>query len=202
MWDQRYAEAGFAYGTEPNDFLVSSMHLLPTGGRVLCLAEGEGRNGVFLAQNGFGVECVDSSAVGLAKARNLAESRSVFIDTEVADLSDYQIDKNAYDGIISIFCHLPPPIQEKIHAQIYPGLKEGGVFILEGYSKKQLEYNTGGPRKKELLMDLDSITQELHPLDLTDVRETIRPIHEGAYHDGPGVVVQVIGIKKSVIKSE
>ena len=201
MWDQRYAEEGFAYGTEPNDFLVASMHLVPAGGRILCLAEGEGRNGVFLAQNGFRVECVDSSTVGLAKARTLAESRSVSIDTEVADLSSYVIEDNAYDGIISIFCHLPPPVQETIHRQIYPGLKEGGVFILEGYSKKQIEYDTGGPRKKELLMDLESIQHELHPLDLTDVRETIRPIHEGVYHNGPGVVVQVIGIKRSVIKS-
>ena len=196
MWDQRYSESGFAFGTKPNDFLVESTPLLKPGGRILCLAEGEGRNGVYLAQLGFAVECVDSSAVGLEKAQKLAAEKSVAIRTTIADLSDYTIPEDYYDGIISIFCHLPPEVQKAVHAQIYPGLKQAGVFILEGYSKNQLERDTGGPKKLEMLMDLETVTDELEQLTIQHSIETVRTIHEGKYHDGPGSVIQLIGIKK------
>jgi len=195
MWDQRYAEEGFAYGTKPNDFLIESTSKLQPGGNVLCLAEGEGRNAVYLAENGFKVSCVDLSPVGLGKAAALALSRSVSIETHVADLGDYQISAESYDAIISIFCHLPPAIREHVHGQIHKGLRPGGIFILEGYSKQQINYNTGGPRKPEMLMDLDSVKQELEPLSFLHAIEAERLITEGKYHNGTGAVIQVIGIK-------
>ena len=195
MWDQRYAEEGFAYGTKPNDFLKESMGKLRPGGKILCLAEGEGRNGVYLAGNGYKVSCVDLSPVGLDKATALAQSRSVSIETFVADLKDYQISADSYDAIISIFCHLPPAIQEHVHGQIHKGLRPGGVYILEGFSKDQINYNTGGPRKTEMLMDLDSVKRELQPLSFQHAIETERLIHEGKYHNGKGAVIQIIGMK-------
>lgn len=108
MWDERYTEEGFAYGTEPNDFLKAEYSRIPKGGRVLCLAEGEGRNAVFLARQGYAVTAVDQSAVGLQKAKNFAAEHDVDITTEVANLADYELGTEAWDGIVSISAHVPP----------------------------------------------------------------------------------------------
>ena len=195
MWDKRYSEPGYAYGTEPNDFLVSTTHHIPRGGRVLCLAEGEGRNSVYLAKQGFHVVAVDSSSVGLEKARELAERHLVTIETEVADLVSYQIPEGSFDAVISIFCHLNPGLQRSVHQKACSGLTKGGVFILEGYSKKQLERNTGGPKNEDLLMDLTSVKDELKVLDLIIAREVERDVREGRYHAGVGALIQVVGRK-------
>lgn len=196
MWDQRYSEEGFAYGTEPNDFLVSVVEFLPPNGTVLSLGEGEGRNGVYLAARGHYVVAVDSSAVGLAKAASLARHRGVVLRTEKTDLARYTIPPLSYDAIVSIFCHLSPELQVRLYSQIYQGLRPGGVFILEAYSKRQLEFNTGGPKNADLLMDPDTIKQALHPLKLRHCAETERIIQEGRYHNGRGAVIQIIGVKE------
>jgi SAM-dependent methyltransferase len=196
MWDQRYSEEGFAYGSEPNDFLVAAVEFLPPNGTILCLGEGEGRNAVYLAERGHHVVAVDSSAVGLAKAASFARHRGVVLRTEKADLADYTIPPFSYDGIISIFCHLRPEIQAKVHAQIYQGLRPGGIFILEGFSKKQIEFDSGGPKDEALLMDLDTLKQELSALKLRHTVERERVIHEGKYHDGRSAIIQVIGVKE------
>lgn len=195
MWNERYSEAGFAYGTEPNDFLVASAPQLPAESDILCLGEGEGRNGVYLASLGHRVIAVDSSGVGLAKTRALALERQVAIETVEADLRDYQIEPGSYQAVISIFCHLPPPLRKQLHRSVCAGLRPGGVFILEGYSKRQLDLDTGGPRHIDLLMDLGELRQELDGLVFTHALETEREIHEGRYHDGIGAVVQLIGIR-------
>lgn len=197
-WDTRYGEPGFAYGTEANDFLVVSLKKLPPTGNVLCLADGEGRNSVFLAQRGYTVTAVDSSSVGLAKAKALAAERGVTITTCVADLADYQLPENTYDAIISIFCHLPLPIRRRLHGQIPSSLKKGGVFLLEGYTPRQLEYGTGGPPIKELLMEITELKQELHQLNIIHGTELEREIHEGRLHTGLGAVVQLIAVKEEV----
>ena len=195
MWDERYSESGFAFGTEPNDFLVASVGLLQPGSEILCLAEGEGRNGVYLASLGHRVTAVDSSSVGLEKALQLAERRGVSMDIVEADLEDFAIQPSSFQAIISIFCHLPPAIRIHLHQKVCEGLSPGGVFILEGYAKKQINNDTGGPRKIELLMDLEELKHELQPLILNHAIETDRDIREGAYHDGIGAVVQIIGTK-------
>jgi SAM-dependent methyltransferase len=107
MWDQRYGGKEYAYGTEPNEFLVAMASRLPTG-RVLCLGEGEGRNAVWLAGQGYDVTAVDASRVGLEKAQRLAVERGVTITTVHSDLAAYDIDSDTWDGILSVFCHLPP----------------------------------------------------------------------------------------------
>jgi len=195
MWDERYREPGFAYGTGPNDFLAESVSLLPSKSNILCLGEGEGRNAVFLAARGHRVTAVDSSEVGLAKARALARERQVTIDTIAADLGDFMIKPDNYDAVISIFCHLPPPLRKKLHQQVCKGLAPGGLFILEGYSKEQFERDTGGPRKIEMLMDLNEITQELSELTLNHAAALEREVHEGNYHDGLGSVIQIIATR-------
>jgi SAM-dependent methyltransferase len=194
-WDHRYGEPGFAYGTDPNDFLVSALHHLPPAGDVLCLAEGEGRNSVFLAKQGHRVTAVDSSAVGLQKAQNLATENKVRITTNVADLSGYDIPEGKFTGIVSIFCHLPQPLRREVHKKIIRGLAIGGVLILEGYTPRQLELKTGGPPEVALLMEMEELKNELEGLEFIHAMETERDILEGRLHIGKGAVVQIIGRK-------
>lgn len=195
-WDLRFSEAGFAYGTEPNDFLAASLQQLPPTGTVLCLGDGEGRNSVFLAQQGYTVTAVDSSSVGLNKAKALATERGVTITTCNADLADYQLPENTYDAIISIFCHLPPPVRRQLHAQIPASLKKGGVFLLEGYTPRQLDHGTGGPPIKDLLMEIVDLQKELQQLHIIRGTELEREIHEGRLHTGLGAVAQLIARKE------
>jgi len=194
MWDERFSEPGYAYGTEPNGFLASVAHLIPRG-KVLCLAEGEGRNAVYLAGLGYEVTAVDTSTVGLAKAKALASDRGVTIETVLADLDDYSIEPGAWQGIVSIYCHLPPIVRAALHERCLRGLAPGGVFILEGFTPRQLELGTGGPKNRELLMELGIIRQELPGLRLEIGREIERDVAEGKYHGGTASVVQVLAVK-------
>ncbi|MBI1765329.1 MAG: class I SAM-dependent methyltransferase [Acidobacteria bacterium] len=194
MWDERYAELGYAYGTEPNDFLVAHAARIPAG-RVLCLAEGPGRNAVWLAQQGYEVTAVDLSAVGLAKARQLAAERGVSITTIQADLAEYIIEAGAWDGIVSIFCHLPVLARQRLYGQIAAGLRAGGVFLLEAYAPRQLEFGTGGPSSIELLVPLAAVRSELVGLEWEIAHEVEREIYEGRLHTGQSAVVQLLGKK-------
>jgi SAM-dependent methyltransferase len=195
MWNQRYSEPGYAYGTAPNDFLVSVADRIPAG-RVLCLAAGEGRNAVYLAVKGHDVVAVDQSAVGLDKTRQLAESRNVRVETVEADLADFEIAADTFSGIIAIFTHLPPPLRARLHADAVRGLRQGGVLVLEAFTPAQLALGTGGPPVAELMMDLPTLETELAGLDLEIARELERHMDEGRYHQGRSAVVQVLGFKR------
>ena len=194
MWDERYSSEDYVYGTKPNEFLASVADRIPKG-RVLCMAEGEGRNGVFLAEQGYQVTAVDSSRVGMEKARRLARQRKVEIETIVSDLAHFEITENSWDGIVSIFCHVPPAIRKPLHRKVVAGLKSGGVLVLEAYRPKQLEYGTGGPPVAELTMTLEGLKQELDGLEFRHGAEIDRDVTEGLYHTGVGAVVQVIAVK-------
>ena len=194
MWDQRYAVDEYVYGKEPNDFLAEvSGGLAP--GKVLCLAEGEGRNAVFLAALGHAVTAVDASAVGLEKARKLATERGVEIAVRVADLADFAIAPQHWDGVVAIFCHLPPDLRRLVHRRIVTGLRPGGRFILEAYTPRQLQFKTGGPPTAELLVTLADLQAELNGLDFEIAEEVERDIHEGHSHFGRGAVVRVVARK-------
>jgi len=197
MWNERYSQAEYAFGKQPNDFLVQVIQQIPTG-RVLCLADGEGRNGVYLAQQGCQVTAVDASPVGLGKARKLAAERSVTIETVVADLAEFPIQPNSWDAIVSIFCHLPPTIRTHVHRQAVAGLRSGGVFVLEAYTPRQLAFKTGGPPTADLTMELMTLQQELEGLEFTHAEELEREIQEGQFHQGHSAVVQVLAVKPSL----
>lgn len=197
MWDARYDTEEYVYGKTPNDFLQDMADALPKGGRVLCLCEGEGRNAVWLARQGFRVTGIDASAVGLEKARQLAEEAGVEIETVHLDLASADLGEARWDGIVSIFCHLPPPLRKTIHARAVRALKPGGIFLLEAYTPRQLEYGTGGPPNAELMMSLDELGRELDGLTIEHGIETVRDIQEGRFHAGPGAVVQFIARKRA-----
>jgi SAM-dependent methyltransferase len=191
-WDQRYAGEAFMYGTAPNDFLQERVGALPPGGRVLCLAEGEGRNAVFLAQRGFQVTGVDSSRVGLEKAQRLARERGVSLETIVADLRDFELGEARWDAIVSIWCHLPPDLRAGLHPRLLAALAPGGVLLLEHYHPRQLEYRTGGPPDATLLVTRDELQRDFASLKVLHAFEGEREIHEGTGHAGRSFVTQFL----------
>jgi len=198
MWDKRYAEQGFAYGSSPNDFVTQQVGQVGKNSRVLCLAEGEGRNAVWLAQQGFQVTAVDLSAVGLAKAEKLAQKHKVEIETIVADLVVYDLGENQWDAIVSIFAHMPTEIRKALHSRIGRALKDNGVFILEAYTKQQLSTSgTGGPPpdQQNMFMSVNGLREELSDLEAIHGVELTRHISEGKYHQGESAVVQFVGRK-------
>jgi len=194
MWDKRYGGEDYAYGTEPNDFLREQAGSLPVGG-TLCLGEGEGRNAVFLAGLGHEITALDASIVGLQKAQKLASERGVKIDTIHVDLAKYELAANRWDVITSVYCHLPPPLRKKVHGQIAQSLRPGGVFILEAFTPRQLEFKTGGPPVVEMMMDLETLRHELTGLEFEIGEETVREVHEGPHHNGTSAVVQLVARK-------
>jgi SAM-dependent methyltransferase len=191
MWDERFSKPGFTYGSEPNDFLREHAKAIPQG-RVLVLGAGEGRNGVWLAQQGHPVLCVDGSRVGLAKAQSLAASRGVTIETMAIDLSNFAIAPASFTGIVSIWCHLPEPLRQKVHAACVAGLKPGGAFILEAYTPEQLKFATGGPKDVSMLPTLEQLKRELRGLTFEVGRQLERDVREGALHEGTSATVQVV----------
>lgn len=196
MWNERYATDEYVYGTDPNTFLVSVAAQIPAGSRILCLAEGEGRNAVYLAGLGHTVVAVDQSAVGLEKAQRLAQNKGVDIETVVADLVDFPIQPGGWDAIVSIFCHLPPILRKSLHARVVMGLRPGGVLILEAYTEEQLELKSGGPPVAEMMMTAAGLRLELEGVRFKHVVELQRDVVEGRLHNGLGAVVQIVAEKK------
>lgn len=196
MWDERYGEDGYAYGEQPNDFLKSCVSYLPVGGKVLCLAEGHGRNAVFLAEQGFQVTAMDQSAVGLEKAKKFAHSRGVDIETIQADLSEFSLGSHQWDAIVSISAHTPTAVRSHIHAQVPEALVPGGVFVLEAYCPNHLTLpGVGGPapENEDFFMPLFKLETELEGLEFKVAQEIIRHMEEGKYHHGLSGVVQILG---------
>ena len=197
MWEARYGgQTDFVYGTAPNDFLRDGVADIPPGD-ALCLADGEGRNGVFLATLGHTVTSVDLTNAGMAKADLLARERGVGITTVVADLASYDLGHERWDLIVSIFAHTPPPVRARVHAAVADALRPGGRFILEAYTPDQIGRGTGGPPVPELTMTLEGLRRELTGLRFASGVETVRPVTEGSGHTGDGAVVQVIATKAS-----
>jgi SAM-dependent methyltransferase len=194
MWDQRYNGADYLFGTAPNDFLATAVQDL-TPGKTLCLADGEGRNGVFLAGRGHHVTSLDASTVGLEKAQLLATQRSVSLETRLADLTTEDLGDGTWDLIVSIFFHLPGPERRALHQRIVRALRPGGCIVLEAYTPAQLGFKTGGPSRQEMLMTLPLVLEDFSGLQVIHGLELERDIVEGAGHVGRSAVVQLIAEK-------
>lgn len=194
MWDQRYSDTEFFYGTEPNDFLRAESVRLPKGD-VLCIGDGEGRNGVWLAEQGMCVTSVDQSAVGMQKAAELAARRQVPFSTKVADLAVFDLGIARWHAVVSIFCHLPSALRRDVHARIGRALRPGGVVLLEAYTPAQLGRGTGGPQDPDMLPTLAILQQEFAGLDVLVGVERERSVLEGKGHRGTSSVVQFVARK-------
>lgn len=194
MWDERFSEDTYFYGTQPNDFLKLNVASIPRG-EVLCLAEGEGRNAVFLAGQGYEVTAVDSSPVGLKKAQQLAAEHGVHINIVQADLADYDPGHERWSGIVSIFCHLPPDIRRRLHSTLPDALIPGGVLLLEAYTPDQLKFKTGGPPVADMMMSKEILKEEMPGLSFRHLQEIERDVIEGKGHTGHAAVVQAIATR-------
>ncbi|MDP2309860.1 MAG: class I SAM-dependent methyltransferase [Pseudomonadota bacterium] len=195
MWDQRYAEPELAYGSEPNDFLrAMAVHIPP--GPVLCLAEGQGRNAVWLAEQGREVTALDASPVGMERARDLARVRGVPLETTVADLATWEGPLGHWAGIVAIFAHFPAPVRERVHRAIPGWLRPGGVLIVEAYRPEQLDRGTGGPRDPKLLYSVEQLGIDFGGLAIERLEPVDRDVHEGRYHTGSGAVVQCLARRR------
>jgi SAM-dependent methyltransferase len=196
MWDERYGSEAYAYGKTPNRFLADNYSVLPKG-NVLSLAEGEGRNAVFLAKQGYAVTAVDASQVGLQKAKQLADENGVSIELVHADLAAFDLGENRWDGIISIFFPLPSALRKELYKKVIAGLKTNGVFLVEAYTPNQLKHGTGGGSSVDTMQTKESLSRELEGLTFKHLIELERDVVEGIYHTGLGAVVQAIAIKES-----
>lgn len=195
MWNQRYQTDDFVYGTDPNTFLAQNAHLLTDP--VLSIAEGEGRNAVFLASLGRDVLGIDGSEIGLAKANKLAASRGLAIQTQVVDLATYEPPEGTFGSIISISAHLPSLIRKRLHRLLERALKPGGIILLEAYTVAQLSRHTGGPKDPDMLMSAAELEQEFPNCQPLLSQEIEREVVEGTFHTGLASVVQFIARKQS-----
>lgn len=195
FWNDRYAANEYLYGQEANTFLAENAHWLE--GPVLSLSEGEGRNAVFMASMGLRVLGVDGSAVGLAKARSLAKTRGVTIETEVADLAVFDPKADHFGSVVSISAHLPSRIRSRLYPLVEKAIKIGGTFLLEAYSESQLGRDTGGPKDIDMLMSIEKLEAELPNLTPIIAREIEREVKEGEGHTGMAAVVQFIAKRES-----
>lgn len=191
-WDERYGNHEYIFGKEPNDFLKSVAGQIPAAGKVLCLADGEGRNGVYLASLGYEVTSVDQSAVGLEKANALAAERGVSITTVAADLTEYDLGTGCWDAVVSIFFHIPEAPRNQIYERVTQSLKAGGLLLLESYTPDQLKFRTGGPPVAELMMTTDIAHRTFPDLTFEHCEELERDVIEGIGHTGRAAVLQVI----------
>lgn len=195
FWNTRYKEIGFAYGLEPNEFLRSKVSIIQPNSKVLCLAEGEGRNALFLAERGHFVTAVDYSQEGLNKLIELSAEKKLNIETICADLNNYKIEENKWDAIICVFGHFPEPLRKTVFKQVYKGLNECGVFLMEAYHKDQINYKTGGPQVSELLYSEEELQADFSEFKNISIKTSIEEIEEGKYHKGTSAVIQVIANK-------
>ncbi len=196
MWDERYAREGFAYGDTANAFLTSQSARLKAGMRALVPGDGEGRNGVWLAERGLIVDTLDLSAYGVAKARRLAEARGVPLNAVQADALAWDWPRQAYDVVALIFLHLVAEERRALHAKAVAALRPGGLIVLEAFRPEQLARQAagarGGPRARELLYALDDLRADFAALDVIELAEADAVFEEGTLHVGASAVVRAL----------
>lgn len=197
FWNQRYGQPGYGYGTAPNVFLASVAHYLPPGAQVLCLGEGEGRNGCFLAGLGHHVTGLDLASAGRDKALALAAERGVTLDYVVTDVNDYDFGQARWDAIVSIYAHTDPITRARTLEQSRLALKPGGLFILLAYHPRQIldGYDSGGPGHVDWLVALDDVHGRFAGFEILHADETGIEQAEGTRHVGTAFVTRFVGRK-------
>jgi ubiquinone/menaquinone biosynthesis C-methylase UbiE len=201
FWDSRYGEKDYVYGTEPNAFFKQTLTELQLKGNILFPAEGEGRNAVFAAKMGLHATAFDYSVEGKKKADKLAATKQVDINYIIGDLSELTFEEKSFDAIVLIFAHFPPYLRSEYHKKLSKLLKEKGFIILEGFSKKQLEFQqtnplAGGPGNIDMLFSTEEIKNDFPGFKIIQLTEEIVELNEGNYHKGESSVVRFVGRRR------
>jgi SAM-dependent methyltransferase len=195
-WESRFAVPDYIFGTEANAFLRANKHLLPKHGRTLAIADGEGRNGVWLAEQGLDVLSIDFSPAAQAKARALAQARGVRIAIERVDVAAYAWPEQAFDVVVDIFTQFSNPAdREQKFAGIRATLKPGGLLLLQGYRPEQLAYGTGGPPYAEHMYTRELLEREFARFNRIEIEEYDAEIYEGTAHGGMSALITLVGWK-------
>lgn len=196
FWDERYAAEHYLFGTEPNKFLAAQGHLLKPGQQVLAVADGEGRNGVWLARHGVDVLSVDFSPVAQEKAKRLAAENDVTIRFELADLLNWEWGENRFDVIVAIFIQFAGPEgRAKMFDSIRRALKPGGYLIMQGYTPKQVEYKTGGPSNPENMYTGKLLRDSFGDFEIMHLCEHEEVVDEGPGHSGHSALIDLVARK-------
>ncbi len=197
FWDSVYADEAYVYGTEPNAFLTSQRHRLRPGQQALAMADGEGRNGVWLARQGLEVTSVDLSPVAQAKARRLAEAAGVAIRFEEADLHRWAWGEARFDVVAAIFVQFAGPAERpQLFAHMKRALRPGGLLILQGYTPRQLEYGTGGPPRAENMYTEAMLREAFGDMEILHLAEHDGYIEEGYKHHGMSALIDLVARKR------
>ncbi|MCC7346693.1 MAG: class I SAM-dependent methyltransferase [Variibacter sp.] len=195
-WDQRYAREDYIFGTEPNAFLAAQRDRLRPGLKALTLADGEGRNGVWLAEQGLDVLALDFASAALEKARRLASARGVALRLEQADLHAWAWPAAAFDVVAAIFIQFSaPPQRQRIFDGIKQALKPGGLLLMQGYRPEQLGYGTGGPPDAERCYTRALLEQAFGDFTSLEIAEHDSVLAEGCWHVGKSALIDLVGIK-------
>lgn len=190
FWNGKFSKADYFYGINPNDFLASNIELLKNHQELLCLGEGEGRNAIFFAKNGFEVSAIDASNLGLEKLQNRAIQEKLDIKTICRDLNFWKADEK-YDVIVASYLHMYKDEREELFKKIEESLNINGYFIAEFFSTKQLSFNSGGPKDLDLLYSLEDF-QNYFNLCKKNITEKIVVLDEGIGHQGEACVIRVV----------
>ncbi len=194
-WDRHYAEAGYIFGTAPNKFLVAEARRIVPKGRVLVPGDGEGRNGVWLAEQGFAVTSVEASAVGVEKACTLAAERGFQLEIQHANLDAWHWPVGAFDGIAAIFVHFEPHMRQAMHRRMLSALKPRGILLLEAFAPKHVENRKTGSRggpPPEMLYSVELLREDFAGADIEVLREEEVMLDEGTRHQGRAHVVRLV----------
>lgn len=196
MWNRRFAGEDYLFGREPNEYLRAKASLLAPGGRALCVADGEGRNSVWLARQGMQVEAFDIAEVGVAKARKLAADAGVSVAFHVAGCDTWSWAADAYDAVVAVFVQFADPaMRGRLFSNMVRALKPGGVLILQGYTPKQLDYNTGGPGELSHLYTTDLLREAFASLQTMELVAYEAELSEGARHAGRSALIGLVATK-------
>lgn len=193
-WDARYSTEEYVYGTEPNHFFAECLKALEPG-KLLLPGEGEGRNATWAAQMGWRVDAFDQSIAGHEKAMRLAKERGVKFSYQILGVEQFVAKHDAYDVTALIFLHLPQPLRSKFHRAVAESIKLGGHIIIDAFSQKQIDFNSGGPRDLNLLYSKESILGDFPDFDFDVCREEEVNLHEGNFHTGRASVLRFFGQK-------
>lgn len=195
-WDKRFAHADYLFGTQPNVYLQAQTEHYPKSGNALCVADGEGRNSVWLARHGLQVDAFDISEVGVAKARKLAREAGVQVHFDVADCEQWPWPQAHYDMVAAIFIQFADPdMRTRLFAHMVHTLKPGGLLVLQGYTPKQLDYKTGGPPLIDNLYTETMLRDAFAALDLLELRLYEDHLAEGQHHLGRSALAGLVARK-------